>query len=564
MEEFINLQILGRGDRGEITKKVRSKKDQKLYVLKKYSQKQLASNQNKILEILCKNECPFIVKHYLYEKRPNEIKTEFINNGDLQEYINTLIDLNQFMDESILWKIFLQCVESVKFIHSKDIIHRNIRLENFYMTNNMEIKLGNFKYATIKSESGKNENDFNNPEGGTFYKSEETLNNSIYNEKTDIYSLGVMFYYLCFFQFPYEPIFIPDPSKENQGEMKLNPFPEDTKKNSDKYSDDIKNLINQMISKEESRPDLNNIYQKIKEKYEECSINNTSIEAVLRCFSSFKALKLIDKIKPFDENKNPVIFSFYYSSEQFNKENEGNKNYKDYKKFIDLFRKALEKNIALKLGEEARPFEVAKFFVEKYTNEAITIEKFNSNDNDENKKKIINDFKTYFKGEFALPSNNNDICLFNSLSINLEKCSKDPNTKKYEISKIIANSLSKGDNIYFKEKLICPRYLFIYINRGQNYKDTSGISFPKDFINPPIKYILTGFVKRMIKEGKEYFISINENEKGVWILSEKNILKKIDLNNELNNSDGLVEIIFYKEERKKQTIVGSSGDFTYI
>ena len=37
------------------------------------------------------------------------------------------------------------------------------------------------------------------------------------------------------------------------------------------------------------------------------------------------------------------------------------KNYKDYKKYINLFRKAFEKNIALKLGEEARPFEVAKF-----------------------------------------------------------------------------------------------------------------------------------------------------------------------------------------------------------
>lgn len=559
MEEFINLQILGRGDRGEITKKVRSKKDQKLYVLKKYSQKQLTSNQNKILDILCKNECPFIVKHYLCEKRPNEIKTEFINNGDLQEYINTLIDLNQFIDESTLWKIFLQCVESVKFIHSKDIIHRNIRLENFYMSNNMDIKLGNFKYATIKSENGQYENDFNNPEGGTLYKCEETLNNSIYNEKTDIYSLGVMFYYLCFFQFPYEPKFIPDPSKENQGEMKLTPFPDDTKKNLDKYSDDIKNLINLMISKEENRPDLNNIYEKIKEKYEECSLDNTSIEEVFRCFSSFNELKLrLDKIKPFDENKNPVISSFYYSADEFKKENEGNKNYKDYKKYINLFRKAFEKNIALKLGEEARPFEVAKFFVEKYTNEAITVEKLNPNDNDENKKKIISDIKSYFKGEFNLPSDNNNICIFNSLSINLGKCTKDSNTKKYELSTIITNSLSKGDNIYFKEKLMIPRYLFIYINRGQNYKDTSAISFPKEFTNPPMKYVLTGFIKRMIKEGKEYFISINEKAKGVWMLSEKNILKKIDINDELNNSDGLVEIIFYKEDKSKKSTVVSS------
>ena len=248
MEEYINLKILGRNDRDEITKKVRSTQDQQLYVIKTISQG-LSQEQKNILNILLKNECPYIVNHYYNEDRKNEIITDYINNGDLLEYMNTFMDLEKNIDEKILLKIFLQCVESVKYIHSKNIIHRNIRLENFYMSNDMEIKLGNFKYAVIKGDNDEYSGEYNNPEG-TLYKSEESLNNSIYNEKTDIYSLGVVFHKLCFFQFPYEPTFEVDSDDEDdEGEMRLIPFPEDTKKNLDKYSDDIKNLINSMLSK---------------------------------------------------------------------------------------------------------------------------------------------------------------------------------------------------------------------------------------------------------------------------------------------------------------------------
>ena len=551
MEEYINLKILGRNDRDEITKKVRSTQDQQLYVIKTISQG-LSQEQKNILNILLKNECPYIVNHYYNEERKNEIITDYINNGDLLEYMNTFMDLEKNIDEKILLKIFLQCVESVKYIHSKNIIHRNIRLENFYMSNDMEIKLGNFKYAVIKGDNDEYSGEYNNPEG-TLYKSEESLNNSIYNEKTDIYSLGVVFHKLCFFQFPYEPTFEVDSDDEDdEGEMRLIPFPEDTKKNLDKYSDDIKNLINSMLSKEDKRPNIYTIYNKIKNKYDElCSFNNTCIENVLRCFSTFGAVKLmINSIQFLNENKTPIIFYYLHCINEFIKQKE-TKNMNEYIKYINLFRHNLEKVITIKKDEEPRPFEVANFFIEKYLEEIIG-ELRSYGDNAENNKKI-KDVGMYFTGEFRLPSeyqnNNNDIkSLYNSFRVDLDKCSKDLITNKVNISLLFENLLLKGDNLYYKENLTFPGYLVISINRGKNYLNTSDVSFPKEFTIVPYIFILTGFVKRKIKNCKEYFISVYNSENDIWMLSEENELKKINLDDEINNSDGLIEIIFYKKK----------------
>ena len=200
LKPYINLKILGREKKGEITKKVKSIEDQKIYVPKNLGEQQLTDEQKEIINLLQNEECPYIVKHYPLNQN-NEIKTDFINDVDLQDYLNAFIDLEKPIEEKILWKIFLQCIESISYLHKKNIIHRNIRLENFYMTDDKEIKLGNFRYATYNNDENSNFNFFDD---GILYRTEETLNNFIYNEKSDIFALGVVFYKLCYFEFPYE------------------------------------------------------------------------------------------------------------------------------------------------------------------------------------------------------------------------------------------------------------------------------------------------------------------------------------------------------------------------
>ena len=92
------------------------------------------------------NECPNIVKHYKCFNNNNSfyIINEYLDNGDLLNYMKAHKSLEQKIEEKTLWYIFLQCAASLKYIHSKNIIHRNIKLDNIYITNNKIVKLGNF------------------------------------------------------------------------------------------------------------------------------------------------------------------------------------------------------------------------------------------------------------------------------------------------------------------------------------------------------------------------------------------------------------------------------------
>ena len=125
LEPYINLKILGREKKGEITKKVKSIEDQKIYVIKNLGEQQLTDEQKEIINLLQKEECPYIVKHYPVNKN-NEIKTDFINDVDLQDYLNAFIDLEKPIEEKVLWKIFLQCIESIRYLHNNNNNNNNI------------------------------------------------------------------------------------------------------------------------------------------------------------------------------------------------------------------------------------------------------------------------------------------------------------------------------------------------------------------------------------------------------------------------------------------------------
>ncbi len=96
------------------------------------------------------------------------------------------MELEKPIEENIIWKLLLECCQSIKYLHEQKIIHRNICLENFYMTDDKDIKLGNFKYVTIISDNNEDDDD-NYPQGGMLYKNTKALNINIYFPKISSY-----------------------------------------------------------------------------------------------------------------------------------------------------------------------------------------------------------------------------------------------------------------------------------------------------------------------------------------------------------------------------------------
>lgn len=115
---------------------------------------------------------------------------------DLFEFI----DRRPLMDEKLGCFIFRQIAKAVDYLHSLNILHRDIKDENIIIDQNFHIKLIDFGSATFMEE-GKM---FSTFYGTTEYCSPEVLAGNKYRgPELEVWSLGVTLFVLMFFENPF-------------------------------------------------------------------------------------------------------------------------------------------------------------------------------------------------------------------------------------------------------------------------------------------------------------------------------------------------------------------------
>ena len=88
--------------------------------------------------------------------------------------------------KSLTSYMFFQMCYAVKHIHEGNIIHRDLKPGNIFIMNDYLIKIGDFGLAL---NFGKTKNE----QGGTYlYQSPEQIQNKTYDQKVDIFALGVI------------------------------------------------------------------------------------------------------------------------------------------------------------------------------------------------------------------------------------------------------------------------------------------------------------------------------------------------------------------------------------
>ena len=236
---------------------VQDKKYKQYYVMKTIPLKKLNEKERKDAlkeaSILQNLDHQNIIKfHEVFLcKIPNSLNiiTEYADGGDLNKKIERKIPFK----EDLILDWFIQICLALNHVHSKRIIHRDIKAQNIFLTKNGIVKLGDFgisKSLTCSFELART------VIGTPYYLSPEIVKNSPYSFKTDVWSLGVLLYQMCALKMPFDADSLPNLSKKIlKAEYKDIP---------NNYSDNLKNLIRSLLQVEpKNRPTVKEILSKI-------------------------------------------------------------------------------------------------------------------------------------------------------------------------------------------------------------------------------------------------------------------------------------------------------------
>ena len=336
-EKYKKICIIGETTLGQIVK-IQSILNKKNYALKII---QIGDDKRKIKsainEYLVLKECHhpnILFQKEIFKEKKNNLYTlniilEFANNGNIQQKLNENIIKNKNFDEKLLIYWLIQICLALSYLNKKHIIHRNIKPSNLYLTESGLVKIGGFGYSK-KFETKDDLKKQNSLVGTELYMSPEMKSTRIYNEKTDIYSLGKTFYQL---------IYSINISKDSETYYSSN------------FLDLIKTLLNENISDRPSPEEiLENaiIKDKMREFLEENKFEKSLAYTIMERIDNKEKLSLNKNINK-DVNEDSFIRSFENEWNNLNEENnkniiiQNNKNeYKDLDVLMSIIYKKLK------------------------------------------------------------------------------------------------------------------------------------------------------------------------------------------------------------------------------
>eukprot|EP00756_Hemistasia_phaeocysticola_P032662 Hpha_TRINITY_DN16421_c2_g4::TRINITY_DN16421_c2_g4_i1::g.158992::m.158992/K08857/NEK1_4_5; NIMA (never in mitosis gene a)-related kinase 1/4/5 len=139
-----------------------------------------------------------------FEERENlYIVMEFANCGDLDRQIRSRSRDSKFFQEHEVLFMFLQLAMALDHIHSKKMLHRDLKAANIFLTSNGMVKLGDFGFShdyeeTVSHAVAKTFC------GTPYYLAPELWKNKKYGKKADVWSLGVVLYEVVTLHRPFQ------------------------------------------------------------------------------------------------------------------------------------------------------------------------------------------------------------------------------------------------------------------------------------------------------------------------------------------------------------------------
>ncbi|KZV23930.1 hypothetical protein F511_23291 [Dorcoceras hygrometricum] len=127
------------------------------------------------------------------------VLVEFLAGGTLKNYL--FKNRKKKLAFKIVIQLALDLSRGLSYLHSKKIVHRDVKAENMLLDSQRNLKIADFGVARVEAQNPK---DMTGETGTLGYMAPEVLDGKPYNRKCDVYSFGICLWeiYCCDLPYP--------------------------------------------------------------------------------------------------------------------------------------------------------------------------------------------------------------------------------------------------------------------------------------------------------------------------------------------------------------------------
>ncbi len=208
---WTEVRLIGRGAQGSVHL-VRHNSTSQLCVRKRVATENLSKRDrdaaHRECQLLKTLDHPRIVKFVeSFEGRLEDdarclhLVMEWCPQGDLAYHINEAKSTNKKFEEQQISRWFAQMGDALAYLHSRRVLHRDLKSTNVFVDAEMNLKLGDLGIAKIlESTLARASTVVGTPN----YLSPELCENKPYGPASDVWALGCVLYELCALKRPFD------------------------------------------------------------------------------------------------------------------------------------------------------------------------------------------------------------------------------------------------------------------------------------------------------------------------------------------------------------------------
>ncbi|KAK1426669.1 hypothetical protein QVD17_15346 [Tagetes erecta] len=126
------------------------------------------------------------------------VVVEYLPGGTLKKYL--IRNSRKKLSFKIVVQLALDLARGLSYLHSKKIVHRDVKTENMLLDLNRTLKIADFGVARVEAQ---NPRDMTGETGTLGYMAPEVLDGKPYNRKCDVYSFGICLWEVYCCDMPY-------------------------------------------------------------------------------------------------------------------------------------------------------------------------------------------------------------------------------------------------------------------------------------------------------------------------------------------------------------------------